>query len=447
MNETMRADEALFKHSLLGPVLYEKLSRGQLRQKLRQIAAQTYYDQNGTVRTFSWRTLEDWFYQLRGEGFESLKRRKRKDVGTCRALTPEVAELVLELKAEDPGRSAPVILRQLELAGRIRENSVSLSSIQRHLRRRGLSGPAVEVARADRFRFQAELVNELWQGDAVHGPKLMNPRSGQVETVKTFALIDDRSRLIVNIVSGFRETEAAFLAVLHGAIARRGLPRTLYLDNGASFIGRDLKLACAQVGTRLLHSHPYEASARGKVERLFRTLRAQVLGRLDAAYVKTIDDLNVRLMAWAEGEYNVRPHASLDGRTPREVWEEGADDVRWPRDSSWLAGVFRGEAVRWARNDATVSFEGAVYEVPGHLRRRPVTLRYSFLDPSRLWAVDGVTEVPLKKVDPVANSRRRRHTAPLVTSSVPVPTGLNPVEQILDRASGRPASTWKGEGR
>lgn len=447
MNETMRADEALFKHSLLGPVLYEKLSRGQLRQKLREIAAQTYYDQNKTARVFSWRTLEDWLYQLKGQGFDSLKRRKRKDAGACRALTPEVAELVLELKAEDPGRSAPMILEQLEDAGRIQKDSVSVSTIQRHLRRRGLSGPAVEVSRGERFRFQAELVNELWQGDAVHGPKLVNPRTGQLETVKTFALIDDRSRFIVNIVAGFRETEAAFLAVLHGAIARRGIPRTLYLDNGSSFVGRDLKLACAKVGTRLLHSHPYEASARGKVERLFRTLRAQVLRRLDPRRVKTLDDLNVRLMAWAEGRYNIKPHAALEGRTPREVWEQGADDVRWPKDSSRLAETFRGEAVRWAKNDATVSFEGTTYEVPGHLRRRSVTLRYSFLDPTRVSVVDGVAEVPLKKVDPVTNSRRRRHTAPLAPSASPVSTGLNPVEQILDRVSGRPASTRKEEGQ
>ena len=447
MNETMRADEALFKHALLGSVLFEKLSRGQLRQRLREIAALTHYDQKGTARSFSWRTLEDWLYQIKGHGFESLKRRKRTDAGTCRALTPEVAELVLELKKEDPGRSAPMILEQLENAGRVQKGAVSVSTIQRHLRRRGLSGPAVEVSRGERFRFQAELVNELWQGDAVHGPKLINPRTGQLETVKTFALIDDRSRLIVNIVAGFRETEAAFLAVLHGAIARRGVPRTLYLDNGSSFVGRDLKLACAQVGTRLLHSHPYEASARGKVERLFRTLRAQVLRRLDPKRVKTLDDLNVRLMAWAEGKYNVKPHSALDGRTPLEAWEQGADDVRWPKDASRLAETFRGEAVRWAKNDATVSFEGIIYEVPGHLRRRPVTLRYSFLDPTRVSVVDGVAEVPLKKVDAVANSRRRRHTAPLAPPTSPVSTGLNPVEQILDRVSGRPAGTRKEEGQ
>ena len=44
---------------------------------------------------------------------------RRKDAGACRALTPEAAELVLELKKEDPGRSAPMILEQLEDAGRV----------------------------------------------------------------------------------------------------------------------------------------------------------------------------------------------------------------------------------------------------------------------------------------------------------------------------------------
>lgn len=444
----MRVDEALFRHAVLGPLLCEKLSRGQLRKRLIELSRQTFYDPRGQARSLSWRTLEDWYYQLRGGGFDRLKRRPRKDQGTCRALPPELVELVLELKGEDPGRSAPLILRQLELAGRIGERTVSASTIQRLLRRRGLSGPRVEVIRRERFRFQAAAVNQLWQGDALHGPKLVNPRTGQLETVKAFALIDDRSRLIVNIEASFRETEAAFLAVLHGAIARRGCPRTLYLDNGASFVGRDLRIVCAKVGIYLVHSCPYESSARGKIERIWRTLREHVLDRLDLVKVRTLDELNVRLSSWVEGEYNVRPHAGLDGRTPREVWDEGAGDIRWVEDHSRLAEYFRAEEVRRAKNDATVTFDGRTYEVPGHLRRQAVTLRYSCLDPTRVWAVDGATEIHLKVVDAVSNAtRRRRHTRSRDDGAPPARTGLNPVEQILARVSGRPAITSNGGTR
>jgi len=448
VDETMRVDEALFKYAILGPLLCEKLRRGKLRQKLGELSRQTYYDTKGQAHTLSWRTLEDWYYQLKNDGFDGLKRQPRKDRGTCRALPPDLVELVIDLKDEDPGRSAPLILRQLELAGRIREKSVGVSAIQRILRRRGLSGPKVEVVRRERFRFQAATVNGLWQGDALHGPRLVNPRTGQAETVKVFALIDDRSRLIVNIQAGFRETEAAFLAVLHGAIARRGYPRTLYLDNGSSFVGRDLRIVCAKVGIHLVHSCPYESSARGKIERVWRTLREHVLDRLDLEKVRTLDELNVRLTSWVEGEYNVRPHAGLDGRTPREVWNEGADDVRWIEDHSRLAEHFRVEEVRRAKNDATVTFDGRTYEVPGHLRRQAVTLRYSCIDPTRVWAVDGATEIPLKQVDAVSNAtRRRRHTRPCAQASAAARTGLNPVEQILAKVSGRQAMTTIGDKR
>jgi len=448
VDETTRIDEALFRHAILGPLLCEKLSRGQLRQKLRELSDQTFYDPRGQARALSWRTLEGWYYQLCADGFDGLKRRPRQDKGTCRALSPEVAELVIELKDEDPGRSSPLILRQLELAGRIREGSVSPSTIQRLLRRRGLSGPQVEVVRRERFRFQAAAVNQLWQGDALHGPKLTNPRTGQLETVKVFALIDDRSRLIVNIQAGFRETEAAFLAVLHGAVARRGCPRTLYLDNGSSFVGRDLRIVCAKLGIHLVHSCPYESAARGKIERAWRTLREQLLDRLDLEKVRTLDQLNVRLLAWVDGEYSARAHGGLDGRTPREVWDEGVDDVRWIEDHSRLEEHFRGEEVRRAKNDATVTFEGRTYEVPGHLRRQAVTLRYSCLDPSRVWAVDGAAEIPLKIVDAVSNAtRRRRHTRSGADGRTPSRTGLNPVEQILAHVSGRPTPSENGGKR
>lgn len=445
MNTASRENEALLKHGFLAPVLYEKLPRRQLRARLRELAGQTFYDKNGTARTYSWRTLEEWYYQIKKGGFDDLKRRPRKDAGSCRALDPTLVELVIALKEEDPGRSAPMVLQQLELAGRVREGDVSVSTIQRLLRRRGLAGPRLELARKDRKRFRAAHVNELWQGDALHGPKLVNPRTGQPQTVKVFALIDDHSRRIVNIQAGFAETEAAFLGVIHGALARCGIPRTLYLDNGSSFVGRELRLACARAGIRLIHSCPYEASSRGKIERFFRTLREQVIARLDLDLVKTIEDLNVRLTSWVEGEYNSRPHAGLDGLAPREAWEDGAADVRWVEDHSRLAEIFRGTVTRHARNDATVMLDGKIYEVPGHLRRRTVTLSYSLLEPDRVWVIDGSTEVPVKVVDPVANAHRRRQVRPAGIATASRQTGLNPVEQILARVTGRPAPGSGGD--
>lgn len=449
MDDRQRTNDALLKHAVVGSLLHEELKRGELKKRLQELADRTVYDTQGRARRLPWRTLEDWYYELRGKGFEGLRRKPRKDRGTTKALSPELVELVLDLKREDPGRSAPLIYRQLELAGELEPGQGSVSTIQRVLKRRGLSGPAVEVVRRERFRFEAEKANTLWQGDALHGPKLVNPQTKRLETVKIFALIDDRSRLIVNLIAGFSESEAAFLALLYGAVARCGCPRTLYLDNGASFVGRDLRLVCAKLGIHLVHSAPYESSSRGKVERFWRTLRAQVLDRLQGDRVKTLADLQVRLASWLETEYNVRPHASLSARAPRAVWEADEASVRFLDDPSALDELFRVETERHVRNDSTVSLLGVTYETPGHLRRQKVTLRYSVVTPGRVWVVDGSTEVALKPVEPTVNLTRRRHTLP-VGSRQPAgrPTGLNPVEQILARATGRALPRRRGgEGR
>ena len=121
--------------------------------------------------------------------------------------------------------------------------------------------------------------------------------------------------------------------------------------------------------------------------------------------------------------------------------------IRWVEDHGRLAGHFRGEVTRKVKNDATVSFDGVTYEVPGHLRRQSVVLRYSFLEPGRVAVLDGATEVALKAVEPETNFQRRRHTMPLVNAAVPAKTGLNPIEQLLDRVSGRANRGPGGEAR
>jgi hypothetical protein len=137
-----------------------------------------------------------------------------------RVLSRELEQLIVEMKREDVGRSARLILRELELAGRIRHKEVSVSVVQRLLRGRGLSGPQLELEHAARYRWEASMCGELWQADAMHGPMLMNPATGRTQRAILFGLIDDRSRLVPSIEAGFGETEQRFLTVLYNAIAR-----------------------------------------------------------------------------------------------------------------------------------------------------------------------------------------------------------------------------------
>jgi transposase len=221
MTDDEHNQEALFRHAILGDLLSRNLRRGELCLALKQLAQQTYQDHHGRTRRVAYKTLEEWYYKYRKGGFAALQPRPRKDRHTSRVFSQELQQLIVDMKREDPGRSARLIVRELELAGRIRLGQVSRSSVERLLRRHGLSVPRMEWDRSARYRREAATCGELWQADALHGPVLMNLATGRKQRVIVFGLLDDRSRLIPYLEGGFGETEPRFLAVLYQALARR----------------------------------------------------------------------------------------------------------------------------------------------------------------------------------------------------------------------------------
>jgi putative transposase len=431
MNDDERTKEALFRHAILGEVLSRSLRKGQLRPLLTEMSGKTFEDYRGCSRQMAFKTLEEWLYKYRNGGFEALKPQPRSDQGQSRVLTPDLEQLVVDLKQEDAGRSAPLILRELELAGRITRGQASVSAIQRVLRRKGLSIPKMELDVPARYRWEASMAGELWQADALHGPVLINPASHRPQRVIIFGLLDDRSRVIPYLEAGFGETEHRFLTVLHAAIARRGIPRRLLLDNHKSFTGQDLRVLCAKLDIHIVHSRPGDAPTKGKLERFWRTFRAHLIDRLDLKEVTTLDELNLRIWSYVEAEYHNRPHSSLSGKTPSEVWECDAADIRWITDHSLLEQAFHGEVERLARNDSTVQWRGSWYEVPPYLRGRKVRLRYSLLDTTRVSLLDANVEIPLRAVDPIGNAHRHRNTSQPAVVEKPK-TGLNAPDLILE---------------
>lgn len=444
MNDDDRTKEALFRHAILGELLTRHLRRGELRPSLAELSEKTFEDYLGRTRRMAAKTLEEWLYKYRRGGFERLKPEPRSDQGRSRILSPELGQLIVDLKREDPGRSAPLIRRELELAGRLRAGQVSVSAIQRLLKRQGLSGPKMQLERAARYRWEASMCGELWQGDALHGPVLPNPATDRTQRVIIFGLLDDHSRIIPYLEAGFGETSHRFLGVLYNALARRGIVRSLLLDNHASFTNYDLRILCATLNIRLVHSRPGDAPSKGKIERFWRLLRDHLVDRLDLAKVTTIEELNLRLWSWVEGEYHTRPHSSLSGKTPLEVWESGAEEIRWPSDPAALESAFYAQVERLARSDSTVLWRGVFYEVPPYLRGRKVRLRYSLLDPRRVSLLDANVEIPIRPVNPVANAHRSRHSSTPPAQEAPPATGLNAPELVLENFL-KPASSEEPE--
>ena len=56
-------------------------------------------------------------------------------------------------------------------------------------------------------------------------------------------------------------------AALRPALAARGVPESIYVDNGSAFVDSWLLRGCASLGIKLVHSTPGRPQGRGKIER------------------------------------------------------------------------------------------------------------------------------------------------------------------------------------
>ncbi len=408
-NETLRNAVALFRYGLIADVLPLPPGSRDIRRALHEKAQRTYTIP-GTRRTrVAVETMRDWLSLYRNGGFEALYPKTRADRGQPRRLPPEVAEWLVTLKTEQPALSVNALIRDARERGV--DHPLAPSTVHRLLSREGLldKRPGDPVA-TDRRRFAFRDAGELWMSDVMHGPKVRDGRRRR----KAFliAFIDDATRVIPFAAFACADNTTAFLPVLKQAIARRGLPARLYVDNGASFRSQQLALVCAKLGIALIHARPYQPAGKGKIERFFRTLRAAWLAHLTAEATESLETLNRTLWAWVEGEYHHSPHRGLDGRTPLDQWALAGHDVRFPGPRLDLDDLFLFEAKRRVMKDRTVSLHGRLYEVDAVLVGQSVTLRYDpDAPPARPIEVvhDGKGAGRATRLDAYANTAVKRH--------------------------------------
>ena len=307
---------ALFRAQIIGALTRRDLDRGELAAALRALAAERYRPLgSATTRQFGASTLERWFYAYRSGGLAALRPRPRSDRGRARDLTAEQRDLLLEIRRAHPTASAALILRTLVIDGRLEADAVSTTTVARLYREAGLERGA-RVDGHTRLRWQAEHPGALWHGDVCHGPALHI--GSTTKPLRIHALLDDASRYIVAIEARHSEREADMLELYLAALRRHGAPDGLYLDNGATYRGEALRLACERLSVTLVHARPGDAPARGKMERFWRTLRAGCLDHL--AGLVSLHDVQVRVDAFVADHYHQAAHGGLLGKTPTEAW-------------------------------------------------------------------------------------------------------------------------------
>jgi transposase InsO family protein len=371
---------ALFRYGLIAEFVQLPAGSRGLYARLRE-KAQADYTIPGTTRTrVAPETLRHWLKDYRRGGFDALLPKGRADHGRSRALPQAVVDALVGLKDEQPALSIPRLIRAVRESGAAPESlPLPLSTVHRLLSRAGLMHKASsEPSTQDRRRFAFAYAGELWMSDVMHGPSVAIPGRGRRKSY-LIAFLDDATRVVPYCAFTVSENTQAFLPVFKQALMRRGIPARLYVDNGANYRSQHLALVCAKLGVALIHARPYQPQGKGKMERWFRTVRAQLLRGLSAADTDSLETLNRRLWAWVEGEYHHSPHRGLEDHTPLDRWAMSAHKVRLPGPGLDLDALFLFEAKRRVQRDRTVSLNGMLFEADAALVGHIVVLRY---DPS-----------------------------------------------------------------
>ncbi len=368
-----RAEQArqvgLFRYRLVSEVTGPQLSARQRGQRVRELAAAEHDGPGGGKVRMSEQTIRRWVRSWRAGGFEALVPAPAR----VSPRTPaEVLALAVALKRENPDRTAVQITRILRAQAGW---APSDRTLQRHFVRLELDQEL--EGRPQAFgRFEASRCNELWTGDALHGPVITGRKT------YLFAFLDDRSRAVMAARFGFSEDTVRLAAALRPALASRGVPERIYVDNGSAFVDSWLLRACASLGIKLVHSTPGRPEGRGKIERFFRTVRDQFLVEITqdaAAAITGLEELNRLFTAWAETVYHPRPHSET-GAPPLRRWQEGIPVPLPLPTPAQLREAFLWSEFRTVTKTATISLHGNTYQVDELLTGRKVELVFDPFD-------------------------------------------------------------------
>jgi hypothetical protein len=284
-------------------------------------------------------------------------------------------------------------------------------------------------------RFEADHANERWMGDALHGPTVGGRKA------ILFAFIDDHSRVLTGYRWVRREDTLRAEAALRAGIGARGIPNSVYVDNGSPFIDAQFHRALAVLGIKPVHATPNRPQGKAKIERFFRTVRTQFLVEIGTGReLDSMEQLNRLFTAWVETEYHARVHTET-GQTPLTRWADS-----WARavaaggrpaaprlaDPGLLAEAFLWSTWRTVTKTATISLEGNIYEVDPALAGHKVELvfdPFTMDDITVRWAGKNMG----KAAPHIIRAHVHRKARPDETTLAPQATGIDYLALLADR--------------
>ena len=286
--------------------------------------------------------------------------------------------------------------------GLLARDRVAPNTFRRIVRSHDLLKPADESSDKRRLAFAKAHANQMWQADTMFGPYVQH--GGARVQSKLIAFIDDASRVCCHAEFFPAENIDTLIRALRSALYKRGVPETVYVDNGSIYTSKEITQICARIGCLLCHAPVRDGAAKGKVERFFRTVRMSFLTR--ALDLSSIAALNRDFGRWVEDEYNAREHSSLHMR-PIDRFGLDLSRIRFLPPNEANDELFFLEQERTVLADNTFSLHRVRYEAPRDLRSRKIQVRFDRNNLERAVVYyKGERMGDAKPVDFLANDRK-----------------------------------------
>jgi transposase InsO family protein len=421
MTENEKQRVAIFRfsviHEFVGGAV---LSRTERRRLLKDKCARKWDIPLSDRTRISRSAILRWIrlYNESGGRLESLYPKDRSDNGKSRAIDKETGLNLIHIRREMPDATVPVLIRimnerDLSAPGK----DLKSTTVYRFLHAQNLMKPP-EGQNQDRRKFEAELPNDIWQSDVMHGPMVtVGERKRKSYLI---AFIDDHSRLIPYARFYLSEKLTSFLDAFEKALLKRGLPRKLYVDNGAAYRSKHLEHITASLGIALIHARPYKPQGKGKIERFFRTVRMQFLIEVDRM---SLDELNGAFDLWIRQVYHQRIHSGT-GKKPLDRFTSRMECLRAsPED---LKDHFRMIARRRVGKDRTITLDGNLFEAPVKLIGQRVDLLYHKDSPKKVevhWQQKSYGYLTVVDLNVNCRVKRDKNNQAQISSESHTPTG------------------------
>jgi transposase InsO family protein len=315
-----------------------------------------------------------------------------------------------------------MIYRRCIERGVLAKADCSQTSFFRLVRECDLLTPASQTDNKRRLAFSKQYANEMWQLDTMVGPYVTNGKTSTQS--KLIAFIDDASRVVPHGQFFFSENTDNLITALQRALYKRGIPQTLYVDNGAIYTSEEINQICARLGIVLCHTPVRDGAAKGKIERYFRTVRDQFL--LQQLDLSSLEVLNRQFHQWLEQDYNARVHSTLQMK-PIDRFGMDLQRIRFLDPMSANDELFYLEDTRSVRKDNTFSVGNVRYEAPRNLSARQIQVRFNRANPNRIIVFyKGERMGEATRLDFLANDRASSPEGLRPTSRPPAPPECRP---------------------